>query len=357
MKTFKLGIAGTAKNTGKTTVTGALMEEFRERKIPFVLTSIGYDGEILDNITRLPKPRIYLEPGDMIVTSTKCMEASTAGFDTIAETDISTALGKIVVNVVTKAGLAVTAGPNKSSEVRKVSQILEQLNPGVIIFDGALNRIAPISETDGFILVTGASRNQNIPRLAEETGVIWQVSSLPAVSGDVGAFLSTLNKVSLVSDDLTVQKQWATSSWLSTNELKDFPTPKGGSYLYIPGIINEAVVIELLSILCSTNTKIHLVFANSIKLLISGTAERASKILTYLAESGISAYVARTIPLLAVTVNPFYAAYRVEAEDYSSALVDATELKSTIAQSVGVPVFDVLKDGATDLTDLIVRQH
>jgi len=55
-----VGIAGTAKNTGKTTTTSAILDELYNMEIPIGLTSIGYDGEEIDNITRLPKPRLFV---------------------------------------------------------------------------------------------------------------------------------------------------------------------------------------------------------------------------------------------------------------------------------------------------------
>ena len=70
MLEYILGIAGTAKNTGKTTTTNAILACLRKRGIAVFLTSIGYDGENLDNVTGLPKPKIPVEPGDIIATGT-----------------------------------------------------------------------------------------------------------------------------------------------------------------------------------------------------------------------------------------------------------------------------------------------
>ena len=176
---MKLGIAGTAKNTGKTTVTTAVMNELRRRGIQFYLTSIGYDGENLDNITYLPKPKIQVEHGDIVATAEKCLESSTARFEILAHTDVKTPLGKIKLIRVLKSGLIVTAGPNKSAEVRAVTRLLSKLGAGVTLVDGALNRIVPMSETDCFILATGAARSLDIPRLARETECIQQIAGLP----------------------------------------------------------------------------------------------------------------------------------------------------------------------------------
>ncbi|MBU4562316.1 hypothetical protein KKB17_02785, partial [bacterium] len=59
MSSKVLGILGTAKNTGKTTTTSALLEIANNKNLSVGITSIGYDGEDIDNITGLPKPRIF----------------------------------------------------------------------------------------------------------------------------------------------------------------------------------------------------------------------------------------------------------------------------------------------------------
>ena len=58
-----LGILGTSKNTGKTTTTSALLEIANNKNLSVGITSIGYDGEDIDNITGLPKPRIFAKRG------------------------------------------------------------------------------------------------------------------------------------------------------------------------------------------------------------------------------------------------------------------------------------------------------
>ena len=58
-----VGIAGTAKNTGKTTALNALLRAAHEHGTLVGVTSIGYDGESIDTVTGLPKPSIFLEAG------------------------------------------------------------------------------------------------------------------------------------------------------------------------------------------------------------------------------------------------------------------------------------------------------
>jgi len=125
-----LGILGTAKNTGKTTTTSALLEIANKKNLSIGITSIGYDGEDIDNITGLPKPRIFTKKGILIATTNNCIKAGTAVIEILEETKFYTALGNIVIGKITKEGLVVIAGPNKGNELsfyyfRKIKKVRE----------------------------------------------------------------------------------------------------------------------------------------------------------------------------------------------------------------------------------------
>lgn len=352
----RLGIAGTAKNTGKTTATAAIMQELRARGVGFCLTSIGYDGENIDNVTGLPKPKLRVEPGDVVATAEKCLAVSTAGLSPLLATDIQTPLGRIQVAKVTSSGLVVTAGPNKSTEVRELAGMLSRLGPGATIFDGALNRIAPMVEMDGFILATGASRTPDVPRLAQETGVIWRLSTLPAVPRALELAERQYGQVTLLDSDLDEIKTWPLSSLLTEQDVDQVlaePMAKY-SYLYIPGVVGERALRCLAARLEEKPRPFLLAFADPIKLLVSGDPVSYHELITAAERGGAVAGVVKRVPLLAVTINPFYPEYRVETKAYKPAFVDFVRLQVAIRNSVQVPVFNVVKQGAGGLADIIL---
>lgn len=351
---FSLGLAGTAKNTGKTTTTATLIHDLRLRGISFYLTSIGYDGENIDNITGLPKPKLRLEAGDIIATAEKCIEASTAQLKRLAQTDIFTPLGRVWIVKVEKAGLVVTAGPNKSSEVRKLDSLFREFGPGIRLFDGALNRIAPMAETEAFILATGAAKMPDIPGLARETELISQIANLPAIPDSSELNARNLKNVTLLSPDRAVLYEWPKSSLLTAADAAplysggDLPTK---AYLYIPGIISLAALECCLPLLHKAN--IRLVFHDPVKLLVSGDAA-LFELLIKLPEHGGFVGVIRRVPLLAVTVNPFYSEYRYETKTYQPAFVDALRLQVAVQRAVTVPVVNVIKQGGGRIADLVL---
>ena len=177
-----VGIAGTAKNTGKTTTLSAVMALLKAQGICLALTSIGYDGEAMDNVTGLPKPRIMADAGDIAAVAQKCLAASEARLEILEDTGIRTALGHILIGRVVKPGKLVLAGPNKRRELRFTLDRLAAYGAQLCIVDGALNRMAPLVEVDGLILATGAARHTDIGRLAKESGILSELLSLPALA-------------------------------------------------------------------------------------------------------------------------------------------------------------------------------
>lgn len=352
---LKLGIAGTAKNTGKTTATAAIMDELRLRNIPFYLTSIGYDGENLDNITGLPKPKLRLEPGDIVATAEKCVAASTATLKILAETAISTPLGKVLITQAKTRGLIVTAGPNKSTEVKALGEQFYRMGPGIAIFDGALSRIAPMSETNGFFLATGAAKTPQIPQLARETGLVWRLSNLPAVPNAASLAQQSFTQVTLVTEQGRVLRQLPMPSLLNSQHLEAVLTDDtpAGSTLIVPGIIQERALRRLRELWSRPSELLFLAFADAVKLLVGGDPAVTFALLEELNQSGVIAGVLHRTPLLAVTVNPFYPDYRVESKTYQPAFVDFARLQVSVSREVGVPVYNVVKHGAKGLVDLI----
>lgn len=353
-----VGIAGTAKNTGKTTTTSAILDELYKRKIPVALTSIGYDGEEIDNITGLPKPRLLVKENTVLATAQKCLKAGSADYDILETTDIMTPLGKIYIVRVIKEGLAVVAGPNKGSQLKYVkNKMIDDLGCNVVLVDGALNRIAPMIETDGIILATGASRNVNIDILAEETKALYELLNLPEVSQAELQYFLDISKIALFPENINEKANFLNYGSLIDNktiyEITDKINDTGT--VYIPALISEYALKKLNDALGRLWTNKALVIKNPIKLITGGNPEILLEEINKIKFNGGDVRTLKNLPLMAITVNPFYPKYRFDKNSYEPGYIDREKLLEHMRTSVGIPVIDIKHEGPLQLMETILK--
>jgi len=330
MRPFCLGIAGTAKNTGKTTTLSALLDEIKkDGNITLALTSIGYDGETIDNVTGLPKPRVEVWEGCITAIAERCIPHSSAQLKPLAATDIMTALGRIIIAEVVTSGKIVLAGPNSSGSLRKVLGIFGQIGITLAVVDGALSRVAPMSEADAIILATGAARNTDIDALALETKHIIDIFTTPTVEPT-----GTCVRIPSVLSDTGYELL------LSSLETSDT--------VMINGICSDIYLTKLTKQPLDLHGK-KLIFPDPVKILISGSVNQIYASLNTLTTSGAHFGVARSIKPLAVTINPFYPRLRYNSKGYDPAYVDRELLYKSISAHVNIPCFDVVQHGGNGL--------
>lgn len=345
-----LGIAGTAKNTGKTTTTTAVMTQAFRRGIKTGLTSIGFDGEDLDNVTGLPKPRILVEPGTWVAVASGCLAVSEAEIELTARTGVSTPLGEVLIGLVQTRGRLVLAGPNKRHELRLILDRLGEMSCPLCLVDGALNRIVPMVETDGLILATGAARTPALDRLAGETAAIAELLDLPGLPGDA----PIPPGIALGTADGRLE-QFDHGSLLEAGDVQMVleRVSEATSAIFIPGIATERCLEELIEGLGPLWPGKSLVFASVLHLLAFGRPQAFRRLLAVVQGYGGSVAVCRRLPLLAVTVNPFYPECRGGRQAMRPAYVDAIAMEEAVREKVAVPVIDVTRSGAGRLGEMV----
>lgn len=328
-----IGIAGTAKNTGKTTTMSAMIAELRKShpQLRLALTSIGYDGEYLDNITGLPKPRVEMREGDLAAVAKGCLKYSRAKLDILEDSGLMSAMGPILIGRVKKAGKLVIAGPNKKVEVRQILDRLSDLGSSLTIVDGALGRIVPMCEVDSLILSTGASRHADIERLAEETKYIDGILSLPKFDQPEAEVPAVLGNEDY--DRLTAA--------LAANDS-----------VLVHGLVGFTC-LERLAHEANAFVDKTLVMDSPMALLPIGEILETGRLLGGLREQGLKLATARPVRLIAVTVNPYYPKYRYNRQDYEPEYVDKAALLEAISHVTSAPVFDVVGQGAESLLELL----
>lgn len=351
MDTGIYGIAGMAKNTGKTTALAGLVTAAKERVVILGVTSIGYDGEQWDTITRLPKPRVFLHEGTWVTTAEQLIEPGYV--EALDRTGIHTSLGEIILGRMKTAGFIVLAGPSRGEQVSKCFQLLREAGAELVLVDGALNRMAPFAETHGLILATGAARGTNDSILAEEMAAINTIFQLP----ENAVPPSEQPDMAFVEVDGQNSAYWESGSFLTKNQAESFiyflnriPV-QDILRIHIPGVVCPDGLELLANMAERRNQRVDVIFSDPVRILVSGdpvnTAGKIEK-LRQIAHVGVK----RNIPLLAVTSNPFYPFYN--GREYESRYIDGQRLREKLQRSISSPVFDMYADGPFELFDILM---
>ncbi|MFN4189813.1 MAG: hypothetical protein ACK4E2_02315 [Pseudothermotoga sp.] len=278
-----IGILGTAKNTGKTTALNSVLKCLNDKRI--AVTSIGFDGEDLDHITGLPKPKVIVDEGTLVVTSVEAARNSTAKLELLENLSLETPMGKICLYRVKELGTVVLVGPNSSDDLFHVVKKLRSYELDFLVVDGAINRMVPFQYVDYVIIATGAARTTDLVELVMEVKLMVKAFLLPKADGEERMTLSGV---------------------VSIEKLK----------LYV----DKPLLVE---------SPIHLILADDYK-----------KLERLLEKMNIA--VKRKPKLLCVTVNPCYPQRRVEG--YQLAKMDISQAVKVLRKELDVACIDVNKE-------------
>lgn len=278
-----IGILGTAKNTGKTTALNSVLKCLNDKRI--AVTSIGFDGEDLDHVTGLPKPKVIVDEGTLVVTSVEAARYSTAKLELLENLPLETPMGKICLYRVKELGTVVLVGPNSSDDLFDVVKKLRSYELDFLVVDGAINRMVPFQYVDYVIIATGAARTTDLVELVMEVKLMVKAFLLPKADGEERMTLSgvvSIEKLQLYAD--------------------------------------KPLLVD---------SPIHLILADSYK-----------KLEQLLGKMNIA--VKRKPKLLCVTVNPCYPQRRVEG--YQLSKIDISHAVKVLRKEVDVACIDVNKE-------------
>ncbi len=346
MKT--IGVIGTAKNTGKTTTLSFLLKQFIERGSNIFLTGIGYDGEEIDNITNLPKPRLFLEQNTFAATSEKCLINSEAKFEIIEQTGLTTALGRIFLVKISEPGLMVIAGPNKKKALSElISLAKEKTKCDIILVDGSLNRISPMYILNKLIFTTGASRNTNIDQLVEEMLTIEKIFSLNLSDQDFDDKYISIkysNKIlPLGINSLVDENDYKVLERYLDNNLKK---------IFIPGLISIDFMNKNIDRLFNSIKKpFDVIFHSPLQLLLTYDFSKITQLLAGFKEYDIRISFKFKPELSAITINPFYP--KADNFNYIASFIDNKIFLDKMIKSLKTPVFNIFESGSEKIFELI----
>jgi hypothetical protein len=311
-----IGVIGLAKNTGKTTTLNYMIENIDAKVIG--LTSIGLDGESLDQINFLPKPKIRVKKGMIIANASSCLDYCQLNYEVLKHTHFQTAIGEIKIVRILEEGYMMIAGPSSNNELNEVLSLMKN-DATMIIVDGAFNRMtfSNISELDQIILASGASYHPNMKKTVEETSFVVDLFGSPKTREK----LEFKHPIEIITDQNSYHLEDKKESTLKTFFKKNNEIIK---VIYIKGAITQKMIHLLIK---EDIHHIKLVMDDPTKLLIGHDYQ------SFFINRKIRFEVLKTTPISCVTINPW---------SPNGMHYDATLFYESMRQNLDIPVFNVL---------------
>ncbi len=327
LKYKSMSIVGLEKNTGKTECLNYVLKRLQHSGKQLALTSIGIDGENIDQVTLTHKPEIELFENIIFVTSEKHYREKKLDAELLDVSSRYTALGRLVTARAKSTGKVIFSGPPNSEWLRQTISDMQLYGVNTTIVDGALSRLSPGSPavTESMILNTGAAVSASIHTLVRKTKFVYGLIQIEAYQSPVNDLLLRFNSgICAISNDWNITDLDIPSVFLlEKHKEKLFGN---GNTLYVPGVVSDSL---LNFIRVQKNIEnITLVVRDFTRMFVSQEAFNA-----FIKRGGTIRVLLQT-KLIAVCVNP------VSPEGI---ILDSHKLCATMSESLGIPVYDIKK--------------
>ena len=329
-----IAVVGLAKNSGKTVALNATIKRAQASGIRIGVASSGRDGEKLDAVTCLPKPRIEVQRGALVATAEKLAMSASLSLEPLIKTKHVTVLGGLIIYRVNSPGTIEIASGNKASVVKTVTELMRHLGAELVVIDGAAGRrfsSAP-SLADATILSTGAVVAATLEGVVSRTAHVVEILTSPEWSDP---YRQSLDPESLTNRDVVIISSAATGKHVEELKVKSVLVSAPEIIRQLPGpgstiILGGALPGNLMRDLAATR-KVQgstVVVSDATRILATYRDFSLFK------SRGGRIRVLSKIDLRAITTNPVSPDGRV---------FDAETLLDAVAKAVKhIPVFDVV---------------
>lgn len=323
-----LSIVGLEKNTGKTECLNYILGRLPLSDYKVAVTSIGIDGESIDQVTTTPKPEIYLRNGMFFSTAEAHYKARRLVSELIDITDERSSLGRIVTAKVLSGGKVLLSGPSSGVSLRRWMSGLEQFGMDLCIVDGALSRLSSASPaiSKAMVLSTGAAYSANLSTLVQKTKFITELIDIElAGREDIERFIDIESGVWGVSKEGEVI-DFNLQSSLTLNNL-DMNITLGNRVVYVSGALTE----RFLKLIADSKEvrDIVLIVRDFTKIFVTENSYRA------FVKRGGRIRVLQKSKLIAVCVNP---------NAPNGYVLDSDLLCEKLKEAINLPVYDIVKN-------------
>ena len=309
LKYRSVAVIGLEKNCGKTECLNYILRRISPQERKICVTSIGLDGESLDQVTETRKPEIILKKDMLFSTSEQHYRQRRLVSEVMDISNESSALGRIITARVVTEGKIILSGPSSTVSLKRWMNGNERLGVGLTIVDGALSRRSSASPaiTDAMILATGAALSSNLPNLVIQSAFAVEMIKLPLLDADF---------------EETEENTVCYSSMTGFQDISE-----GCRRVRISGALTDMFLKRIAS-----SKK-----ADGLEVVVKDFTRIFAKIGTYRAftSAGGKLRVEKQSKLLAVCVNP------LAPNGYK---MNSDELCDKLSEKIGLPVYDIVKN-------------
>lgn len=322
-----LSIVGLEKNTGKTECLKYVLDRLPVQSKRIAVTSIGIDGETVDQVTRTQKPEIALREGMYFGTSEMHYRQRRLVSELIDVSDESTSLGRVVTARALTGGKILLSGPSSASSLRRWMSEMHRMDIDLVIIDGALSRMSSASPavSQSMILATGAAYSANISTLVSKTAHVVELVNMPLTSDDNIMRLMPLEKgvwfIDKEGDLHSLDAMTSLSKDIHFEGMDDCKT------LYVAGALVDGFLEKVRK--NKSLKQVELVVRDFTKVFVTPQQFRLFH------KAGGRITVLQKSKLLAVTVNP---------TSPSGYVLDSDTLCARLSEAIQLPVYDLLKN-------------
>jgi hypothetical protein len=282
------------------------------------ITSIGLDGEEIDQVTFMEKPRVYARNGYILATAKDTLSQCEASYRVLEETDIQTPIGKILILEVTKPGNALIAGPSIVFDMERLVGVLSKYSPKKIFIDGAFFRHSLAKISEATIFVVGANLTSDIDKVVDDAVATTMKFELDIVDENISDLIINKNVSSIDSQGKLLD--FGFESVIGNTEKIFVDKNKNVRFLYLPKSLTNEFVLKLVELRHEFRFDIILESPVNIQLNISN--------LMNLFKLKNKVYVRNQVNLVAVCYNPVSPrGYIFDNDEFMLKLQDALKRK------------------------------
>ncbi|MBM7560165.1 hypothetical protein [Marinitoga litoralis] len=317
-----ISIVGLEKNTGKTETLNYVLKKINKT---IGITSIGIDGESIDQVTSTPKPEIEIKEGTIFATTEKFYKQKRFTSEILSiEDDLRTSLGRIVIARALEKGKVILAGPQSANKIKILIDRLIKYGAELVLIDGALSRLSPASPviTDAMILATGAALSLNLNELVKKTKHI--VNLIQLDESELNEQLVNLEDgIYVIKDNI---EKLPINSLLSFDKLEKHILEYGEKF-YITGALTDRFIKYLTKQKDLSN--IELIVKDFTKIFLT------PETYNIFVKKGGSIKVLKKTRLIAITINPY------SPKGY---VLNSQEIKRRLKDVIDLPIINVRED-------------